>query len=86
VKWVAQSAQQRLFRQKRGLLEAARGGELEEQRRRELCEIEAALERIANETYGSCTRCDGAIGRDRLRAVPEAAFCLSCEMINQEES
>jgi len=44
----------------------------------ELQEIEAALQRIADGTWGHCERCHSAIGRDRLRAVPEARTCVSC--------
>jgi RNA polymerase-binding transcription factor len=44
----------------------------------ELSEIDAALARIADGTYGSCEVCGGAIGRDRLRALPEVRRCLSC--------
>lgn len=44
----------------------------------ELGEIDAALARIANGSYGSCERCGGAIGRQRLRALPEVRFCASC--------
>ncbi len=44
----------------------------------ELAAIDAALERIANGVYGQCVRCDGAVGRQRLKAVPEAAFCAGC--------
>jgi DnaK suppressor protein len=44
----------------------------------ELSEIDAALARIADGTYGSCEQCGGAIGRDRLRALPEVRRCLAC--------
>lgn len=44
----------------------------------ELREIEAALARIAEGTYGACEVCGGAIGRDRLRALPEVRRCVSC--------
>lgn len=45
---------------------------------RELVEIQAALERIHSGTYGICERCGGAIGRLRLRALPEAPQCITC--------
>ncbi len=45
---------------------------------RELGEIDAALARIADGTYGTCEICGGAIGRDRLRALPEVRRCLAC--------
>ena len=45
---------------------------------RELLEIDAALARIAAGTYGRCESCGGAIGRDRLRALPEVRRCVNC--------
>jgi len=45
---------------------------------RELAEIEAALQRLESGTYGRCERCGGFIGMLRLRAVPEARFCMGC--------
>jgi DnaK suppressor protein len=56
----------------------AAGIELPETARQELIEIEEALARIAAGTYGSCQTCGGAIGRDRLRALPEVRFCQAC--------
>lgn len=44
----------------------------------ELRDIEDALLRIDAGTWGRCMQCGGAIGRDRLRAVPDARFCVSC--------
>ena len=44
----------------------------------ELGEIDAALARIADGTYGACEVCGGAIGRDRLRALPEIRRCVWC--------
>ncbi|RKG69617.1 hypothetical protein D7W79_32825 [Corallococcus exercitus] len=44
----------------------------------ELEEVEAALERIAQGRFGGCEQCGGAIGRQRLLAVPEARCCLAC--------
>jgi DnaK suppressor protein len=45
---------------------------------RELAEIDAALERIARGTYGLCEECGGPIGRQRLRAIPDAWHCVGC--------
>ncbi len=47
----------------------------------ELREIEAALARVAEGTFGMCERCGGAIGRQRLRALPEARYCVSCSCL-----
>lgn len=46
--------------------------------RNELIELDAALDRIEKGTYGTCQTCGGAIGRQRLRAIPEARFCIEC--------
>src|SRR5215211_8807631 len=40
--------------------------------RRELAEIDGSLERISRGTYGLCEACGAPIGRQRLRAIPEA--------------
>src|SRR5262249_18078736 len=51
---------------------------LREAQRHELDELEAALERIDKEAYGACQMCGGAVGRQRLRAIPEARYCIEC--------
>ncbi len=51
---------------------------LTDRERRELAEIDAALRRIERGTYGTCEHCGGAIGHQRLRAMPEARLCVSC--------
>ncbi len=44
----------------------------------ELRDVEEALVRIDAGTWGRCLQCGGAIGRDRLRALPDAKHCISC--------
>jgi RNA polymerase-binding protein DksA len=51
-------------------------GGLEENAEHLLAEIEAALERIANGTYGICVVCRRPIGEERLQAVPWATLCI----------
>jgi DnaK suppressor protein len=51
---------------------------LTDRERIELEAIEIALRRIAAGNYGYCERCDGAIGRQRLLAVPETNLCFAC--------
>jgi RNA polymerase-binding transcription factor DksA len=46
--------------------------------RRELEDIDAALMRIQEGRYGTCLSCGGPMGLQRLRAIPEARFCLAC--------
>ena len=45
---------------------------------RELAELDAALERLADGTYGVCTSCGGPIPRERLRLLPAATLCVPC--------
>ena len=41
--------------------------------------IQAALRRIENGTFGTCTNCEETIGRNRLVAVPWTPFCIRCQ-------
>lgn len=43
-----------------------------------LDQIEAALERIQAETYGSCEECGARIPKARLEVVPDAPYCIKC--------
>lgn len=52
---------------------------LEGRERRELDEIEAAIARLATGGFGLCETCGGAIPLSRLRAVPWARHCLTCQ-------
>ena len=49
---------------------------LEENAERLLTEIEEALGRIADGTYGSCAVCGRPIDAERLDAVPYATLCI----------
>ncbi len=53
-------------------------GLLAENRASEIAEVEAALGRIAEGSYGTCVACGGPLGLQRLRAIPEARYCLGC--------
>jgi len=44
----------------------------------EIAQIETALGRIADGTYGQCVTCGEAIAPARLEAVPHAAQCIKC--------
>jgi len=43
--------------------------------------IHTALRRIEDGTFGTCTNCDEAIGRNRLVAVPWTPFCIRCQEV-----
>ncbi len=48
-------------------------------RSRMLQQIDYALERVAGGTYGECQACGEEISPNRLKAIPWAEYCLSCE-------
>jgi DnaK suppressor protein len=41
--------------------------------------IRAAFDRIEDEIYGMCLRCEEPIAEKRLKAVPWASYCVSCQ-------
>jgi DnaK suppressor protein len=43
-----------------------------------LVQIQTALQRLSNGTYGSCTACGGIIAFERLSVFPESAMCAAC--------
>jgi DnaK suppressor protein len=45
---------------------------------REIHQIEPALKRISEGTYGACAKCGESIDPRRLKALPTAATCMSC--------
>ena len=51
---------------------------LNENERTRLKEVDEALDRIANETYGSCEECGGPISLKRLEVRPVAKYCVPC--------
>lgn len=52
---------------------------LEENSGHVLAEIDAALKRIEEGTYGICTNCGKEIPVDRLEALPWATLCIDCQ-------
>lgn len=51
-------------------------GGLEENAEHLLAEIDAALQRIDEGTFGTCVVCGRLIGEERLEAVPYATLCI----------
>lgn len=47
--------------------------------RRMVIQIDEALRRIDNGSFGICTHCGSMIGRPRLEAVSWAKFCIDCQ-------
>jgi DnaK suppressor protein len=48
-----------------------------------LREIDTALARIEDGTYGTCTRCGKEIPVERLDAVPYAVLCVDCKRLEE---
>ncbi|MDA7423152.1 TraR/DksA family transcriptional regulator [Thalassococcus lentus] len=44
----------------------------------ELRQIDGALARIAEGTYGECVQCGNSISTERLAALPATPFCKTC--------
>jgi len=52
----------------------------------ELGEVEHALHRLDDGTYGKCEACGKAIDDDRLQALPAARFCLQDQTAAEREA
>ncbi|MFP4057877.1 MAG: TraR/DksA family transcriptional regulator [Candidatus Brocadiia bacterium] len=51
-----------------------------------LREIDAALQRIEDGTYGVCEESGDPIGKKRLKAIPWARLCIECKRKAEEEA
>jgi len=49
-----------------------------------LVQIEEALSRTAEGTFGTCTNCGNTIGEKRLTAVPWTPFCIDCQELQEK--
>jgi DnaK suppressor protein len=52
---------------------------LEKRIREQLAEVEHALQKFEEGTYGLCDNCGQPIPPDRLEALPQASLCLKCK-------
>ncbi len=59
---------------------------LADHERRTLAQIDEALERIDNGTYGDCDECGKKINIKRLASLPYAKLCLECKEIEEREA
>ena len=50
----------------------------------EMAEIDAALDRIAQNQYGLCLGCHKPIETERLESFPQAVFCSACQPTREE--
>jgi RNA polymerase-binding protein DksA len=56
---------------------------LEENSEHVRADIEAALKRIEEGTYGICTNCRTQIPPERLEALPWATLCIGCQRVRE---
>ena len=52
---------------------------LEKRIRDQLADVEHALHKFEDKTYGLCDNCGQPIDPARLEALPQASLCLSCK-------
>ncbi|MBT8144406.1 MAG: TraR/DksA C4-type zinc finger protein, partial [Gammaproteobacteria bacterium] len=59
---------------------------VEAQRRRQvkLRQIEAALRRVADDSFGDCQECGDAIAAGRLEYDPTTTLCIACASASEE--
>lgn len=57
-----------------------------ESRTRELREIDEALQRIRDKSFGICEECAKPVPEARLEAIPYARLCAACQRKEEESS
>jgi len=50
----------------------------------QLQQVEAALQRLEDGTYGRCERCGQPINPERLEALPYATLCINCRRLQEQ--
>jgi RNA polymerase-binding transcription factor DksA len=48
-----------------------------------LDQVERALRKVADGTYGKCANCGKSIEAARLKALPHASLCISCKRLEE---
>lgn len=52
--------------------------QFDDREKHEIAEIDAALRRLAEGSYGICEGCGDSITEARLQALPATRFCVAC--------
>jgi len=47
-------------------------------------ELNDALKRLEEDTYGICENCKNPIPKTRLKAIPYARFCIKCQQAKEK--
>jgi len=58
---------------------------LTDREKRKLLQIDDALDKIEDNTYGQCEECGIKIPRARLKVLPFAKYCVECQEKNERE-
>ncbi len=53
--------------------------------RKSIYELDDALKRIEDGSFGICDDCKGAITKIRLKAVPSARLCIKCQQKREKK-
>jgi DnaK suppressor protein len=59
---------------------------LEKRIREQLAEVEHALQKFEDGTYGRCDNCGQPIDPARLEALPQASLCLNCKALQTKNA
>jgi DnaK suppressor protein len=59
---------------------------LEKRIREQLAEVEHALQKFEDGTYGLCDNCGQPIDPARLEALPQASLCLNCKTLQAKNA
>ncbi len=59
---------------------------LEKRIREQLAEVEHALQKFEDGTYGKCDNCGQPIDPARLEALPQASLCLNCKALQTKNA
>ena len=68
------AAASQVFEQQRDLA-------LRERNEQHLAQVEEAIRRLDDGTFGACVRCGRPIAPERLEAIPWASHCIDCQRI-----
>ncbi|MCC6944682.1 MAG: TraR/DksA C4-type zinc finger protein [Thermomicrobiales bacterium] len=66
--------------------EQERIGTIESNFREQIAQIDQAIERMDEGTYGACQRCGQPINEERLEALPYTAFCIDCQKFLENQA
>ena len=58
---------------------------LTDREKRKLAQIDDAIERIEENTYGLCEECGVKIPKARLKVLPFAKYCIECQEKTERE-